>query len=646
MGIWFDSAAIFLPLGGALIAGLGGHRLGDKVAQIVTCIAVLAAAILSGLIFQDVAFHGAARTHILATWIEAGHLKASWALRLDTLTAIMLVVVNGVSAMVHIYAVGYMHHDKGVPRFMAYLSLFTFFMLMLVTADNLLQMFFGWEGVGVASYLLIGFWYDRPRAGMAAMKAFLVNRVGDFGFLLGIFGCFSLFGSLDFDVIFKNVPQQADAAFTFMGTSYPALTVISLLLFMGAMGKSAQIGLHTWLPDAMEGPTPVSALIHAATMVTAGVFMVARLSPLLEYAPEALTFIAVIGAVTAVVAATIGLTQFDIKRVIAYSTMSQLGYMFFAAGVSAYGASIFHLATHAFFKALLFLAAGSVIHAMAGEQDMRKMGGLWRKIPVTYGLMWIGSLALAGIGFEGVFGFSGFYSKDMILEAAFARGTWFGYTAYGLGLMAAFMTAFYSWRLLVLTFHGAPRSEVHPHESPWIMLAPLMPLALGAIVVGFVAHTWFASAPDSDFWQHTLFVLPAHEPVAGYHVPALARLAPLAMALMGIGLSVWLYVKRPVYLPLITQRLGFVYKAVFNKYYFDELYDLLFVRTLPWLGNLLWRKGDEAGIDRLGPDGIAALASRAGARLRTVQTGYIYHYAFAMGLGLVLLVGWALLRGV
>ena len=650
MSAWMDIAAVFLPLGGAVVAGLGGHRLGDRGAQIATALAVFVAAVFSAIIFQDVAFHGVPRTHLLATWIEAGAFKANWSLRIDTLTAIMLLVVNGVSAMVHIYSIGYMSHDKGVPRFMSYLSLFTFFMLMLVTADNLLQMFFGWEGVGLASYLLIGFWYEKPSASRASMKAFLVNRVGDFGFLLGMFGCYKLFGSLDFDVMFKLAPDFSDIDCGCRASPHPMLTISMLLLFMGAMGKSAQIGLHTWLPDAMEGPTPVSALIHAATMVTAGVFMVARLSPMLEFAPDAQAFIAIIGAVTAIVAATIGLTQFDIKRVIAYSTMSQLGYMFFAAGVSAYNASIFHLMTHAFFKALLFLAAGSVIHAMAGEQDMRKMGGLWRKIPITYGLMWIGSLALAGIGIEGVFGFAGFYSKDMILEAAYARGTWFGTTAYGLGLLAAFMTAFYSWRLLILTFHGAPRSKPHviehAHESPWIMLAPLMPLALGAVIAGIVAHGWFASAADGDFWQKSLYVHPDHIPAAGYHVPLLARIAPLVMALMGIGLSFWLYMRVPALLEVIVKKAGIVYRIVFNKYYFDEAYDFLFVRMLPRFGSLLWRKVDEDGIDRFGPDGVAALVARAGARIRRVQTGYVYHYAFAMGVGLVLLIGWALLRGV
>lgn len=646
MSFALDSAAIFLPLLGFVLAGLGGHKLGDKVAQAVTCLFVSVAAVLSCFIFHDVALAGNARTHVIAPWIEAGALTTNWAIRLDTLSAIMLLVVNFISAMVHIYAVGYMDKDKGVPRFMAYLSLFTFFMLMLVSADNLLQMFFGWEGVGLASYLLIGFWYHKPAASKAAMKAFLVNRVGDFGFLLGLFLCYQLFGSLDFDDIFSNAPQPIDKTFFFAGSSYSALTALCLILFVGAMGKSAQIGLHTWLPDAMEGPTPVSALIHAATMVTAGVFMVARLSPLFEYAPAALAVVAVVGAVTAVVAGAIGMTQFDIKRVIAYSTMSQLGYMFFAAGVSAYGASMFHLVTHAFFKALLFLAAGSVIHAMAGEQDMRKMGGLWRKIPVTYGLMWIGSLALAGIGIEGVFGFSGFYSKDMILEAAFAHGDWYGYLAYGLGLMAAMMTAFYSWRLLIMTFHGAPRGNVsHAHESPWIMLGPLVPLALGAVFAGWYAQDWFASAANGAFWQDSLFVLAAQQEGEGHHVPFLVRFAPLVMALIGIGLSWWLYVREPSYPVRIAMKLGRFYTAVLNKFYFDEIYDRLFVRSLPRFGSLFWHKGDDGIIDKFGPDGVATTTGRLGARVRRLQTGYLYHYALAMAAGLIALVGWALARG-
>lgn len=636
-----DKAIVFLPLVGFLIAGLGGHRLGDRLSQLITSALVTVSALMSIYVFHDVAFVSGAREHVLAPWLSVGGTMLNWAVKVDTLTAVMMLVVTSVSALVHIYSIGYMHHDRGVPRFMAYLSLFTFFMLMLVSADNLVQMFFGWEGVGLSSYLLIGFWYDKPSARKAAMKAFWVNRVGDFGFLLGIFACYQMAGALDFVNLFKNAPQLVDYSVQFGQSSCNALTLICLLFFMGAMGKSAQLGLHTWLPDAMEGPTPVSALIHAATMVTAGVFMVARLSPLFELAPTALAVVACVGAATAFIAATIGMTQYDIKRVIAYSTMSQLGYMFFAAGVSAYGASIFHLATHAFFKALLFLAAGSVIHAMSGEQDMRKMGGLWRKIPYTYALMWIGSLSLAGIGIEGLFGFAGAYSKDMILEAAYAHGTWYGILAFVLGIMAAFMTAFYSWRLIVLTFHGQARGEAQgkAHESLTIMLAPLVPLALGAIFAGFVGHEWFASAANGAFWQNAIFVK-EQAAETGHHVPWLIKLLPLLMALAGIGLAIKLYVQRPYIILSIVQRLGLLYKLVANKYYIDEIYDRLFVRTLPRLGGVLWHKVDEGVIDGFGPDGVAVVVQKSGERLRRIQTGYLYHYAFGMLAGVTLLVLW------
>src|SRR5579864_1272360 len=478
-------AAVFLPLLGAFIAGFFGRWVGDRGAQIITCAGVGIAAIFGVLLFVQVALDGQNVTTDLATWIDTGDLQVQWALRFDALSAVMVAVVTVVSAMVHVYSVGYMAHDKGIPRFMAYLSFFTFFMLMLVTADNFVQMFFGWEGVGLCSYLLIGFWYDRDTANAAAIKAFIVNRIGDFGFALGIFAVYALFGSLHFGTVFDAAPNFAHTRFTFLGMQVDALTLTCILLFIGAMGKSAQLGLHTWLPDAMEGPTPVSALIHAATMVTAGVFMVARLSPLFEYAPVALAVVCVVGGTTAIFAASVGMAQNDIKRVIAYSTCSQLGYMFFAAGVSAYSAAIFHLMTHAFFKALLFLGAGSVIHALSGEQDMRKMGGLYYLVPYTYILMWIGSLSLAGIGIPGVFGFAGFYSKDIILEAAYGAGTTVGSIAFWLGVIAASMTAFYSWRLLFLTFHGAPRADHeamhHVHESPMVMLVPLLPLAAGAL---------------------------------------------------------------------------------------------------------------------------------------------------------------------
>src|SRR3984885_2407008 len=490
---------------------------GSRAAELITTGLLLVCAGLSWFVFFDVGFgHHDARI-ALFPWITSGDLQVSWSLRVDTLTAVMLVVVNTVSSLVHLYSIGYMDEDPYRPRFFAYLSLFTFAMLMLVTSDNLVQMFFGWEGVGLASYLLVGFWYQKPTANAAAIKAFVVNRVGDFGFALGIFSVFALIGSTDFETIFGGAPGLTGKTIDFFGWHPEALTLACLLLFMGAMGKSAQFLLHTWLPDAMEGPTPVSALIHAATMVTAGVFMLARLSPLFELAPDAQAVVAIVGALTAIVAASIGLTQFDIKRVIAYSTMSQLGYMFFAAGVSAYSAAIFHLMTHAFFKALLFLGAGSVIHALSGEQDMRKMGGIWRKIPATYILMWIGSLALAGVGLENVFGFAGFYSKDLILESAIASGLWYGKLAYALGVTAAFMTAFYSWRLIIMTFNGRPRADhhtmEHAHESPWIMLAPLMPLALGAIFAGWYAYDWFAGAASAEFWGTSIFVLGGHDSV-------------------------------------------------------------------------------------------------------------------------------------
>jgi NADH-quinone oxidoreductase subunit L len=450
---------IFLPLVAAFIAGMFGRFIGDRGAQYVTCGGLIVSALIAPFMLYDVAVLGHARDVVLTTWIASGDLELSWALRFDSLSAVMVFVVTVISALIHVYSVGYMDHDPHKPRFMAYLSLFTFSMLMLVTADNLIQMFFGWEGVGLCSYLLIGFWYHKPSANDAAIKAFIVNRIGDFGFALGIFGTFLLFQSVSFTDVFAAVPGKANATLHFLNWDFHALTVLCLLLFIGAMGKSAQLGLHTWLPDAMEGPTPVSALIHAATMVTAGVFLVCRLSPMFEYAPAALNVVCIVGAATAFFAATVGLVQNDIKRVIAYSTCSQLGYMFFAAGVSAYGAAMFHLYTHAFFKALLFLGAGSVIHAMSGEQDMRKMGGIWKKVPYTYAVMWIGSLALAGVPF-----FAGFYSKDMILEAAFAAHSGVGLFAYAMGTLAAFMTAFYSWRLLLMTFHGSPRADHHTME--------------------------------------------------------------------------------------------------------------------------------------------------------------------------------------
>ncbi|MEE3622916.1 NADH-quinone oxidoreductase subunit L [Nitrospirillum sp. BR 11752] len=639
-------AAIFLPLLAAFIAGFFGRRIGDRGSQLVTCGAMVAALVLSIMLFIDVAINGHARVVPLANWVASGDFHVDWALRVDTLTAVMLIVVNGVSTMVHIYSVGYMSHDPDKPRFMSYLSLFTFMMLMLVTSDNLLQMFFGWEGVGVASYLLINFWFEKKSANDASMKAFLVNRVGDFGFALGIFSIFIIFGSVEFGTIFPAAAGKAHATFNFLGWQVSALDCACLLLFVGAMGKSAQLGLHTWLPDAMEGPTPVSALIHAATMVTAGVFMLARMSPVFEYAPTALAVVTVLGALTAFVAATIGMTQFDIKRVIAYSTMSQLGYMFFAIGVSAYQAAVFHLMTHAFFKALLFLGAGSVIHAMSGEQDMRKMGGIWRLIPFTYAVMWIGNLALAGVGIPGVFGFAGFYSKDIILEAAYGSGTAVGHFAYWLGIAAAFMTAFYSWRLLIMTFHGKPRAskEVmdHVHESPVVMTGPLTVLAIGALIAGIGGYEWFVGhEARAEFWRGAIQVLHAHDSIhAAHEGPEWVGVLPLFVGLAGIALAYVCYMFVPGIPATFTKVVKPLHVLVFNKYFFDQIYDVLFVKPARLLGFGLWKAGDGAIIDGLGPDGVAKTTRGVAAGVSRLQSGYVYHYAFAMVIGVVALVGW------
>ena len=646
-----DVAVVFLPLIGAIIAGLFGRQIGDRGAQLVTCGLMGLSALLSLVVFHDVAIAGNVHVTELFTWIDSGGFELSWALRVDELTAVMLSVVTVVSCMIHIYSIGYMAHDKSIPRFFSYLSLFTFFMLMLVSADNFVQMFFGWEGVGLVSYLLIGFWYERPSACAAAIKAFLVNRVGDIGFALGIVGCFFLFGAVGFDQVFVAAPTYSLSHFTFIGIEGHALTIICVLLFIGAMGKSAQFLLHTWLPDAMEGPTPVSALIHAATMVTAGVFMVCRLSPIFEYAPMALQLVTYVGAITAFFAATIGLCQTDIKRVIAYSTCSQLGYMFFAAGVSAYGAAIFHLATHAFFKALLFLGAGSVIHAVSDEQDMRKMGGLWKRIPYTYALMWIGSLALAGIGIPGTpIGFSGFFSKDVIIEAAYGAHSGPGTFAFWVGVVAAFLTAFYSWRLILMTFHGKPRMDKetwdHVHESPRVMIWPLYLLAAGAIFGGILAYGAMVGDGRADFWGDSLLVLPANDSIeAAHHAPLWVKWAPLIVALAGIGLAYVMYMFRPDLPALLARVFRPIYLFLLNKWYFDELYDAIFVRPAFVIGRGLWKRGDGGVIDAYGPDGIAATTISLAQRASRLQTGYVYHYAFAMLIGVVVLVTWYMLSG-
>ena len=636
----FYQAIVFLPLLGAVAAGLFSLRQQNSAAIVVSVSGVVLSFLLSLFAFSHVAIGGNTEIVNVARWINSGSFEANWQLRFDTLTAVMLIVVTGVSSCVHIYSVGYMHHDKAIARFMAYLSLFTFAMLMLVTADNLVQLFFGWEGVGVASYLLIGFWYHKESAHTAAMKAFVVNRVGDFGFVLGILAIFALTGSVSFGDIFADTASYQNAVISFGGISLPALEVVSILLFIGAMGKSAQLGLHTWLPDAMEGPTPVSALIHAATMVTAGVFLVCRMSPIIEYAPVALDVITIVGASTAIFAATVGMTQFDIKRVIAYSTCSQLGYMFFAAGVSAYPAAMFHLTTHAFFKALLFLGAGSVIHALSDEQDLRNMGGIWRKVPVTYTMMWVGSLALAGFPF-----FAGFYSKDMILEAAYGAHTGVGMFAFWLGCAAALLTAFYSWRLLILAFHGQPRAseEVmsHVHESPNVMTLPLIPLAIGAIFAGWAGYELFVGHDMAAFWGDSIFILPTHTAIeAAHHVPLWVKLLPIVLATSGVVGAYIAYVKMPHLPANMAAACGGFYHFLFNKWYFDELYDRIFVRPAVVFGGWLWKRGDKGTIDYFGPDGLSALVGRLSARLVHIQTGYVYHYAFAMMIGVVVLLSW------
>ncbi|ESY86014.1 NADH-quinone oxidoreductase subunit L [Mesorhizobium australicum] len=654
-------AIVFLPLLGFLIVGLFGNALGAKASEYITSGFLVIAAVLSWVAFFSVGFgHGEVFTVPVLHWIQSGGLDVSWALRIDTLTVVMLVVVNTVSALVHVYSIGYMHHDPNRPRFFAYLSLFTFAMLMLVTADNLVQMFFGWEGVGLASYLLIGFWYKKPSANAAAIKAFVVNRVGDFGFALGIFGVFVLFGSVNLGTIFANAatfipaegaPQGA-AVLTFLGHALDkqaAMTVVCLLLFMGAMGKSAQVPLHTWLPDAMEGPTPVSALIHAATMVTAGVFMLARLSPLFELSHSALTVVTFIGAFTAFFAATVGLVQNDIKRVIAYSTCSQLGYMFVALGVGAYGAAIFHLFTHAFFKALLFLGSGSVIHAVSDEQDMRKMGGLRKLIPTTYWMMVIGTLALTGVGIPvTVIGTAGFFSKDAIIEASFAGHNSVAGLAFILLVIAACFTSFYSWRLIFMTFHGKPRAshEVmhHVHESPPVMLVPLFILAAGALFAGIIFHNSFIGEGYAEFWKASLFTLPDNHILHEIHeLPLWVELSPFIAMLIGFALAWKFYIRSPeMPVNLAAQHRG-LYAFLLNKWYFDELYDFLFVRPAKRLGHFLWKTGDGTIIDGLGPDGISARVVDVTNRVVKLQTGYLYHYAFAMLIGVAALVTWMML---
>jgi NADH-quinone oxidoreductase subunit L len=666
---------VFLPLLGSLIAGLGGPVIGAKASEYVTTGLMMIVAALSWIVFFDVAL---GETHTIVPvlrWIQSGGVDVEWAFRVDTLTSVMFVVVNSVSCLVHLYSIGYMHHDPHRPRFFAYLSLFTFAMLMLVTSDNLLQMFFGWEGVGLASYLLIGFWYKKPSASAAAMKAFIVNRVGDFGFALGIFGVFVLFGSINFDSIFaaaatylpaaaehaaegaaaatgEHAAVAGDTVLNFLGMQLDkasALTAICLLLFMGAMGKSAQFLLHTWLPDAMEGPTPVSALIHAATMVTAGVFLVARMSPLFELSHTALMVVTLVGSITAFFAASVGLVQNDIKRVIAYSTCSQLGYMFVALGVGAYGAAVFHLFTHAFFKALLFLCAGSVIHAVSDEQDMRYMGGLRTHIPRTFWMMMIGTLAITGVGIPGTpLGFAGFFSKDSIIEATFAAHSPLSGWAFTLLVIAACFTSFYSWRLIFMTFFGKPRASHdvmhHVHESPNVMLIPLYLLAIGAVFAGFIFHDYFFGEAYAEFWKGALFTAPSNEVLEHFHhVPLLVKWSSFIAMALGFFVAWIMYIRAPWMPSYLAKQHDGLYKFLLNKWYFDELYDLLFVRSAKWLGRFLWKQGDGTVIDGFGPNGIAARVVDVTGRVVRLQTGFLYQYAFVMLIGIAALITWMML---
>ncbi|KQU62372.1 NADH:ubiquinone oxidoreductase subunit L [Sphingomonas sp. Leaf339] len=681
---------VFLPLLAAAIAGLGNKALGFLPTKLLTTGALFVSCALSWPVFIGfLSGSSTASVTPVLTWIVSGNMSVDWALRVDALTAVMLVVITSVSALVHLYSWGYMSEDPDQPRFFAYLSLFTFAMLMLVTADSLVQMFFGWEGVGLASYLLIGFWFRKPSANAAAIKAFVVNRVGDLGFMLGIFGTFLVFGTVSIPDILAAAPGMAGSTIGFLGHRFDTMTILCLLLFVGAMGKSAQLGLHTWLPDAMEGPTPVSALIHAATMVTAGVFMVCRLSPMFEIAPVALDVVRFVGAATCLFAATCGLVQTDIKRVIAYSTCSQLGYMFFAAGVGAYGAAMFHLFTHAFFKALLFLGAGSVIHAMHHEQDMRYYGGLRKEIPVTFWAMMMGTLAITGVGLPAVFGnplgigFAGFHSKDAIIEAGWAAGqpgVWF------VGVLVAGLTSFYSWRVMFLTFWGKPRwaeSEhiqhllhdahghgdhgethdhdmsheghvsaghhpstgtggYHPHESPLPMLVPLVILSIGAIAAGFVFHGYFIEPESGErFWRGAI-AFREHLMHSMHEVPVAIKLSATIAMLLGLLTAWYAYIRNTEFPVVMAAQFRVLYGFLLHKWYFDELYHLIFVRPAFAIGRLLWHRGDEQTIDRFGPNGSAWLVQWGARGAAKLQSGYLYSYAFVMLIGLTAAVTWAI----
>ena len=631
------TSIIFLPLLGFLFCFLLGKQFNFRIYQISTTSILFLCTLFSWIIFIQFINNKETEIIFILNWITSGSFIVNWSIRLDTLTAVMFIVVTTVSACVHLYSIGYMEEDPSKIRFMGYLSLFTFFMLVLVSSNNLLQMFFGWEGVGLASYLLIGFWHHKDSANKAAIKAFVVNRVGDFGYAIGIAGIFYIFGTVSFDSIFSQVDQFSEHQIQFLSFSFPTLDFLCFLLFIGAMGKSAQLGLHTWLPDAMEGPTPVSALIHAATMVTAGVFLVARMSPLYEFAAFTNLFITFVGAATAIFAASIALTQNDIKRVIAYSTCSQLGYMFFAAGVGAYNASIFHLTTHAFFKALLFLSAGSVIHAMHHEQDMRKMGGLFKKIPFTATMMWIGSLAIIGFPY-----LSGYYSKESILENAFYTSNGIAYFAYLVGILTALLTAFYSWRLLFLTFHGENRSNNktydHAHESPLVMTVPLFILAIGSIFSGIFFADYFIGYYKKEFWDNAIVLTESSHK----YLPLTQSLISKSAVAIGILVCVLIYSNNLNRAKNLSYNLDPLYSLSKNKWYVDELYHKVFVLTFFKLANFFWKKGDEKTIDGLGPNGVSWIISKSSSYVSLFQSGYLFHYAFAMLGGLVIILTWFL----
>ena len=632
-----ELSIITLPLIAAIISGFFGKYIGDRNSEIVTSLLVSISAILSVIVFYNVVFNQYEDNIIIATWINSGTLDVNWSMKIDSLSSVMLVVVTSVSALVHIYSIGYMSHDPHKPRFMAYLSLFTFAMLMLVTSDNFIQLFFGWEGVGLCSYFLIGFWFKKDTANSAAIKAFVVNRVGDFGFALGIFLIFYLFGTVNYNEVFQQIPSVVDKRLNFLGFEVNSIDLICLLLFIGAMGKSAQILLHTWLPDAMEGPTPVSALIHAATMVTAGVFLVVRCSPIYEYSELALNLITIVGMTTAIFAASVALVQTDIKKIIAYSTCSQLGYMFFAAGVGAYNIAMFHLFTHAFFKALLFLGSGSVIHAFKDEQNINSMGGVWKKLPYTYVLMIIGTLALTGFPL-----LSGFYSKDAIIEFAYLRDNTTGYYAAGIGIFTAFLTSIYSWRLIFKTFHGSYNNKSikieETHESPLVMLLPLIILSIGAIFAGFIFKELFF---DTNFWGNSIFFL---EPLSEEHPPMWFLLLTPILVCSSIPISYYLFVKNKDLPNSIVEINKPLYNFLVNKWYFDELYEILFIKPSKKIGLFLWKFFDVKIIDGFGPDGVSSLIKKFSIKANKFQSGYIYQYAFIMLLGFSALLTFLIIK--